>query len=253
MSIRILNWNTEWLGPGSRSGRFAKAKALIASYDPDVICLTEARPETMPELGQTIASELSGAGKIENRGGRKVVLWSRFGWSNVDTLGSSDMPSGRFIKTTTFAGGEQWTIIGMCVPYAHYRNHAKWGDQRKTFWGGACEYLDTLREEVLPRLREEFLPYSKDPLNTILLGDFNMQIPAFNYPYEGSEVNKKRKETFAGWLIPTAGISRHFIDHIAMSSELRVNSLQYISRFDSDGSQLSDHNGVCIDVTRGPS
>ena len=251
--MRILNWNTEFASPRGRAVRFAKVKALIASYDPDVICLTEAYPETMPELGHTITSEISGAGKIENRGGRKVVLWSRFGWSNVDTLGSPDMPPGRFIKATTSPDYEQWTIIGMCVPYAHYRNHAKWGDQRKSFWGGACEYLDALREDVLPCLSEEFLPHSKDPLNTILLGDFNMQIPAFNYPYEGSEVNQKRKATFDGWLIPTAGISRHFIDHIAMSSELRVSSLQYISRFDSDDSQLSDHNGVVIDVLLRPS
>jgi endonuclease/exonuclease/phosphatase family metal-dependent hydrolase len=90
-------------------------------------------------------------------------------------------------------------------------------------------------------------------MRTILLGDFNMQIPPFNYPYEHSAVNQKRKETFEGWLIPTAGISRHFIDHIAMPSELRVNTLQYISRFDSDDSQLSDHNGVVIDVLPGPS
>ena len=247
--MRILNWNTQWLGPRSHGERFAKAKMLFASHDPDVICLTEARPETMPEAGHTITSALSGAGKIENRGARKIVLWSRNGWSNVDTLGSPNMPPGRFIKATTVAGYKQWTIIGVCIPYAHYRNHAKWGDQRKTFWGGACEYLDTLREEVLPRLREEFLPYSKDPLNTILLGDFNMQIPAFNYPYPNSEVNQKRKETFDGWLIPTAGISRSFIDHIAMSAELRVNSLQYISRFDADDTQLSDHNGVVLDVT----
>ena len=247
--MRILNWNAQFASPRGRGGRFAKIKALIASYDPDVICLTEAYPETMPELGHTITSEVSGAGNIENRGARKVLLWSRFGWSNVDSLGSPNMPPGRFIKATTFAGDGQWTIFGICIPYAHYRNHAKWGSQRKTFWGGACEYLDALSEDVLPDLiREEFLPYSKEPLRTILLGDFNMQIPAFNYPYERSVVNQKRKETFYGWLIPTAGISRHFIDHIAMSSELRVNSLQYISRFDSDDSQLSDHNGVVIEV-----
>lgn len=253
MGIRILNWNTQFASPRGRAGRFAKVKASIASYNPDLICLTEAYPEMMPDSDHTITSELSGAGNVESRGARKVLLWSRFGWSNVDALGSPNMPPGRFIKATTSADYVQWTIIGMCIPYAHYRNHAKWGNQRKSFWGGAGEFLDALREEVLPRLSEEFLPYSKNPLNTILLGDFNMQIPPFNYPYKGSEVNQKRKATFDGWLIPTAGISRHFIDHIAMSTELRVDALRFISRYDSDETQLSDHNGVVIDIARGGS
>lgn len=248
MSIRFLNWNTQWLGPRSHGERFAKAKALIASHAPDIICLTEARPETIPEAGHTIKSALSGAGNIENRGARKVVLWSRNAWTNVDTLGSPNMPPGRFIKATTSGGYAQWTIIGMCIPYAHYRNHAKWGDQRKSFWGGAGEFLDALSDEILPRLSGEFLPYSINPLNTVLLGDFNMQIPPFNYPYKGSEVNQKRKATFESWLIPTSGIRKHFIDHVAMTGDLGVESLRFISKIADDGAQLSDHNGVVIDV-----
>lgn len=251
--MRILNWNTQADRHRVGSDKLRKIKERVAGYDADIICLTEAYPEAMPDGERTAKSELSAWGRPEERGARKVLLWSRFGWSNVDTIGSPNMPPGRFIKATTSADYEQWTIIGMCIPYAHYRNHAKWGNQRKSFWGGACEYLDGLREEVLPRLSEEFLPYSKNPLNTILLGDFNMQIPAFNYPYKGSEVNQKRKETFDGWLIPTAGISRHFIDHIAMSTELRVDALRFISRYDSDETQLSDHNGVVIDIARGGS
>lgn len=247
--MRILNWNTKWASPDGRGERFDKAKALIEAHDPDIICLTEARPEMMPDGGCTITSELSGAGNMENRGGRKVLLWSRFGWTNVDTLGSSNMPPGRFIKATTRANYEEWTIVGMCIPYAHYRNHKKWGDERKAFWQGACEYLDALSGDVLPRLIQDvFLPYSKAPFRAIMLGDFNLQIPPHNYPYPRSEVNQKRKEAFDGWLIPTAGISRHFIDHIAMSTELKMESLWYISRFAPDGSELSDHNGVVIDI-----
>ena len=44
--------------------------------------------------------------------------------------------------------------------------------------------------------------------------------------------------------IPTAGIDRRFIDHIAMSKDLRADSMQFVSRFDADGTELSDHNGV---------
>ena len=134
--MRILNWNTQWASPRGRTGRFQRIQQLIAGYDADVICLTEASPETMPDGGQTISSELSGAGNMENRGGRKVVLWSRYGWNNVDTIGSPDMPPGRFVKATTCAGNEEWTIIGMCIPYAHYRNHEKRGGRAKVFLAG---------------------------------------------------------------------------------------------------------------------
>ena len=247
--MKILNWNTQADRLRAGTPKFEKVRELIAGYGADVICLTEAYPQAMPGGGQTITSEESGWGRPEDKGARKVVLWSRFGWEDVDTLGSSKMPPGRFIKGTTVVGYERWTIIGICIPYAHYRNHERWGDQRKTFWQGACEYLDALRTDYLPRLiREVFLPYSKTARRTILLGDFNLQIPAYNYPYRRSEVNQKRKATFDSWLIPTAGISRHFIDHIAMSTDLRVNTLQYISEFAPDETRLSDHNGVCIDI-----
>ena len=247
--MKILNWNTQADRLRVGAPKFEKVRELIAEYDADVICLTEAYPQAMPRGGHTITSEVSGWGWPEDHSARKVVLWSRFGWMDIDTLGSPNMPPGRFVRATTVVGHEQWTIIGICIPYAHYRNHEKWGDQRKTFWQGACEYLDALSGDYLPRLiREDFLPYSKEPVRAILLGDFNLQIPPHNYPYRRSEVNQKRKETFDSWLIPTAGISRHFIDHIAMSTDLRVNSLQYISRFTSDDTQLSDHNGVCIEI-----
>ena len=238
--MKILNWNTEWLSPRSQHGRFDKATALIASHDPDVICLTEARPELMPSGGETITSEVSGAGNIENRGGRKVALWSRFGWSNVDTIGSDKLPEGRYVSAKTECMGIEFHFVGMCIPYQGYRNHRRWGEGRKRNSQGACEYLDALRQDVLTR--QQFSS------RAILLGDFNLQIPPYNYPYRRSEVNQKRKETFDSWLIPTAGISRHFIDHIAMSTDLRVNSLQYISRFTSDDTQLSDHSGVCIEI-----
>ena len=100
--MKILNWNTQWLGPRSQKGRFKTATELIAGYDADVICLTEARPESMPSGGQTITSELSGAGTMENRGARKVVLWSRFGWTNVWTRWArQDFPREDYISAKT--------------------------------------------------------------------------------------------------------------------------------------------------------
>lgn len=244
--MRILNWNTEWLGPGSKGGRFRKARELISKFDPDVICLSEARAETMPECGHTITSDLSGAGNMEKRGGRKVVLWSRFGWTKIDTLGSVKLPEGRFVSATTKRTGFEIRFIGMCIPYHGYRNHERWGEDRKRNWQGACEYLDALREDLLTR--QEFRS------RTILLGDFNLQIPPHRYPGKKSDVNRKREATFEGWSIPTAGewddaaLDRRFIDHIAHTPDLWLRSMQFFSRISDDGTILSDHNGVCIEI-----
>lgn len=240
MSIRILNWNTEFVSPRAKSDKFELIRALVASCAADLICLTEAYPETMPELGQTITSTLSGAGKIENRGGRKVVLWSRSSWSNVDAFGSPDLPPGRYIQADTLYDNERWSIVGLCVPYHAYRTGETWGEERHKAWEGACRFLDALGKHVLAKLGSSE--------RTIILGDFNLQIPAFNYPYPHSQVNQKRKETFKGWLIPTSGIRKRFIDHVAMSADLGVESLHFISKIADDGTQLSDHNGVVLDV-----
>ncbi|MYD09231.1 MAG: endonuclease/exonuclease/phosphatase family protein [Chloroflexi bacterium] len=238
--MRILNWNTQWLGPRSRGGRYQAARALIAGHEADVVCLTEARAELMPSGGQTIMSERSGAGAIENSGGRKVVLWSRRRWRNVDTLGSPELPEGRFVRAETEVSGQTWTFVGKCIPYHAYRTGEAWIPNRLKAWEGACRYLDALREDVLPKLRNRE--------RVVLLGDFNLQIPPFGYPRAGSEVDQKRRATFGGWLIPTSGIHRGFIDHVAMSTDLRVDCLRFISKIAPDGQRLSDHNGVCLDV-----
>jgi len=84
------------------------------------------------------------------------------------------------------------------------------------------------------------------------MGDFNLRIPPQGgYPPTKSKVNEKRKAAFNGWLIPTSGIQRTFIDHVAISVDLRVECLRFISKVSPDGRQLSDHNGVCVDVELG--
>ena len=98
----------------------------------------------MPTCGHTIKSEQSGSNTAaESGGGRKVVLWSRFGWRNVDTLGSPHLPEGRYIRAETEVAGQTWTIIDMCIPYHAYRTGDKWGDKRMKAWEGACRYLDS--------------------------------------------------------------------------------------------------------------
>ena len=113
-------------------------------------------------------------------------------------------------------------------------------------WQGASEYLDALREDILPQAR-----YQE---RTMLIGDYSMQIPPKTCPYPSTKVNKKREATFAGWSIPTAvdfnaaGLDKPMVDHVALTSDFRVLYIDFINRFSTDILSLSDHNGVCISV-----
>ena len=228
------------------TAKFNRLCELVVSHDADVICLTEAFPELMPEGGETVTSNLSGW-KHEARGARKVVLWSRFGWIDVDKKGSEDLPEGRFVGATTTIDGTDLSFVGMCIPYRGYRTNEKlWRGGKKNVWEGACKYLDILREDILTRAIFQ--------QKSILLGDFNLQIPPKGYPGKNSIVNQKRESTFSGWAIPTAGawddpvLDKSFIDHIALSPDIQSRPPQFFSRFDADENQLSDHNGVCIEI-----
>ena len=131
--MRILNWNTQADRLRAGTAKFERLRHLVTSHEADVICLTEALPESMPEGGETVASHLSGW-KHEARGARKVVLWSRFGWTAVDTRGDGKLPEGRFVRATTNLDGTDLTFVGMCIPYSGYRTNEKW-------WGAEIKEL----------------------------------------------------------------------------------------------------------------
>ncbi len=245
--MKILNWNTEFVSPRARANKFQMICETIAKQEADIVCLTEAYPESLPSGGQTVKSEVSGPGSAERGGARKVVLWSRTGWSDVDRIGSPNLPEGRFISATTKSDGKDWHIVGMCIPYFGYRIKKEiWGNEALSPWQGANMYLEALRSEVLRR--DRFLR------RTILLGDFNLHIPPGKSSRQPKAVSQLCEMTFADWMIPTAGeiedpaLDKRFIDHIALTADITVESMRFISRFAEDGTRLSDHNGVCIKI-----
>ena len=71
--MRILNWNTQADKLRAGTPKFERLHQLVASHDADVICLTEALPELMPEGEGTVKSHLSDW-KPEARGARKVLI-----------------------------------------------------------------------------------------------------------------------------------------------------------------------------------
>lgn len=245
--MRILNWNTQIASPRGVNGRFEVIHGLLTGSFSDIICLTEAYPETMPLGGYIATCGLSNWGRHERLGARKVVLWNaHYPWYHIDQIGSSHLPEGRFVSAKMKWAGLEVVVVGMCIPYHSYRYDESWGHNRKAIWQGATEYLEVLREEVLTQDR-----YGK---HTILIGDFNLQIPPSTYPYPSSKVNREREQTFADWHIPTAidhrlvGLDKPLVDHIALSLDFDVGALRVINRFSTHIQSLSDHNGVCLEV-----
>ncbi len=245
--MKVLNWNAQADKLHIGTVRVERSRQLVARHDADVICLTEALPELMPDGGETVTSDLSEwPGGHEERGARKVALWSRSGWTDVDRMGSESLPEGRFVCATTTFAGTAITVVGMCIPYHGYRTkESRWGTRTHQRWEGACEYLDALHRDVLtqPQFRQR----------TILLGDFNLEIPPRGYPGRRSGVNRKREAAFSGWALPTAGewddpaLDKRFKDHVGLSPDLRAGPPRFFSRFDGEF-ELSDHNGVCIEI-----
>ena len=218
----------------------------IQSHDPEVICLTEAHAELLDGLtGHTICCQpIAGPGASSKR--RKVLLWSRREWGEVDDLGSKDLPAGRFVSGTTETSVGPATVIGVCIPY--HNANVNFGSKDKAPWQEHQTYLDGL-SSILS---------SKSNQPVIMLGDFNQQIGQRSRPYppRSQPVGAGLQATMTAGLAPgltiaTASLGmrgRRAIDHIAISGDLSATSLGTIDNVTADGGKLTDHFGVVADL-----
>ena len=238
MPLTLVNWNVEWATP--RSPRRDEILRRIHRCAPEVVCLTETHASLLSQQqGHTICSQPDyGYGAMRER--RKVMLWSREPWEQVDDLGSERMPPGRFVSGVTRTSVSEVTVIGVCIPWSGSRTESRRGLERRARWEDHGEYLAGLRE-VLLRGPEQ---------RAIVTGDFNQIIgPGSRAP---RELRSSLREAFPpGMDIVTRELTfqgRGSIDHIALSEDLSVESLDAISNL-HEGRKLSDHFGVVAEVS----
>ena len=232
MSLRAITWNVQWATP--RSPRTPEILRRINRHAPEVACLTESHVGLLSEAGHTIASQPD-YGYAIKEGRRKVVLWSRKPWKQVENVGIDSMPPGRFVSGVTETSLGVVTVIGVCIPWFGSRTEASRKSERKMRWEDHEQYLAGLTKVLGVGSANRM----------IVMGDFNQIIG------HGSHAPVKLRSAL--WTafsprmtIATAGLTlegRGSIDHIALSKDLAAESVDVISNIHDDR-KLSDHFGV---------
>jgi endonuclease/exonuclease/phosphatase family metal-dependent hydrolase len=227
--IRVATWNLKWATPALRRGQILR-DALIG-LSADIVCVTESCESMLPSNGHAIVSDADyGYSSPQER--RKVLLWSREPWADIDTFGSAELPSGRFIAGTTITPLGQVRVFGLCIPWRDA--HVRTGRRDRTPWQDHLSFLNTIPEVL-----------GKDAdLPAFCLGDLNQRIPAL-------PVRSALKRALEGWHTATAGrippLGVPSIDHIAHQQRFRMISVRGLPKYAEDGLELSDHFGVVGD------
>lgn len=235
--LKVVTWNVEWAGPRSR--RAPEIRDRINSHAPEIICLTEANVGLLSVPGHIVCSQPD-AGYRVNLKRRKVILWSREPWDEIDDVGIDSMPPGRFIAGVTRTSLGKVTVVGVCIPWFGSRTEARCGTQRKKHWEDHEQYLIGLTKVLRPYTSERI----------IVMGDFNQKIgPDSRAP---RPLQSALQKAFSPPLtIATADIAfrgHKSIDHIAVSHDWSVEPLEVISNI-HESKQLSDHFGVAASLS----
>ena len=233
-TVRIGTWNTKFARSGSRKGKIIRDE--LAASNCDVLCVTEGFAAILPPGGSLVQADPDWGYTVRDSR-RKVILWSRQPWTDVDAMGSEELPPGRFLKGVTQTScGTDLTVIGVCIPWrdAHVRTGSKdrrpWQDHEAWLVG-----FEALRSRI---------PVT----GTVVLGDFNQKIPRTWAP---RSVYQRLLRAFDGFEIATSGnltgAPSLSIDHIAHTPDMPRLSLGIWQKTAADGTELSDHFGVWCD------
>ncbi len=234
----LVTWNVEWATPRSWSRR-DEILRRIERHTPDMVCLTETDVRLLSDqAGHTIHSQPDGVKATGDL--RKVVLWSREPWEQVDDRGGASLPPGKFVSGVTRTPIGRVTVIGVCIPFHGART--RWtndGVVRKA-WEDHEQYLTGL-SEVLERT---------SPKRLIVTGDFNQQVGQPGYaPAAMRDALRAAIPPHLTIATSTLGFGgRRIIDHVALSEDLSARSLTLIDRFHGDRT-LSDHPGIVADLS----
>ncbi|MFT7599497.1 MAG: endonuclease/exonuclease/phosphatase family metal-dependent hydrolase [Acidimicrobiales bacterium] len=164
---------------------------------------------------------------------RKVLIWSRRPWRDIDRAGADGLDSTRFIAATTETPAGPIRVLGVCVPW-HMAEVTYPIEVKRRPWELHVRYLKRL-ETLLSDLKEP----------TVVAGDFNQRVPRLKYGNRAAAAALER--AFLPLNVVTVGrpqgCSRPGIDHIALSPHLAAERVWGWPN-DVTGARLSDHDGA---------
>jgi hypothetical protein len=233
--VRLLLWNIQYRRRGSPRG--CMLWEIIDSHSPDLICITEGHEDFL-ENHHTITSEADYGYPLRARR-RKVLLWSRSPWRQVDPVGSDTLPSGRFVAGTTATPIGPLRFLGVCVPWD--QAHVTSGRRDRKKWEDHTAYLHGLANIVA---REEH------GRRTVVLGDYNHRVPRKREPVEVAKALERilgeGLHLATSGIIP--GVERPSIDHVAHTLDLEAVRVHGLSNLSPDGAEMTDHIGLVVEL-----
>ena len=233
--MKIACWNAEWNSARTSKGRTLRDQLLASGSE--IICVPEGHDDFLQD-GWHGASSDPDAGYPIVPGRRKVTVWSRQPWRQVDTVGSASLPPGRFVhgRTTTSLGDVD--VIAICIPW--HMAHVTSGSRDRQAWQDHRAYLAALAEPLANAVDKP----------CIVIGDFNQRIPYVRGPADVYEELQTALTGFRIWTAgPVAGLTARPVCHIGGSEHFAPGTVFGYSRM-IDGIPVSDHDGVAVEVSR---
>lgn len=260
MTLTLVNWNVDWVPKTGGETEILRRNEIlnrIKGHCPEVVCLTEASIGLLSDSGCRILSQPDQSSIKKGLGDRRriVLLWSRNPWTDINDLGSESLRRGRFVSGVTETSIGEVAVVGICIPWSASpyvgSNVPRWKHHRQ--YSGILQGV----------LKEAYEKASGKRL--IIMGDLNLKL---GLPWRPSSKPSSidhsqarltlEKAIPAGVTIVTRDIkykrnriNYRGIDHIALSEDLRTNSLRAINDFTEDGMRLSDssHFGVVAQIS----
>lgn len=164
-------------------------------------------------------------------------MWSSEPWTDVDEVGSPDLPSARFVAATTETPIGPVRIMGVCISW-HMAN-VTYGNRNRRPWEDHINYCSELRQLI-----EAYDP----ALPLIVAGDYNQRIPPTR---GGAQVHAMAELLEAIDLLTggeVAGWEKPGIDHIAVRGLEATSVVGWPNVIDDV--RCSDHGGVVVELLR---
>lgn len=239
-TIRIGIWNAErHTITSSLQEKKQIIKQILTDLAADILCINEGSVDLAPDNGYSIYS-IPSLKYNHAEDERKVILWSKHPWREVDTIGAPSLPEGRFVygKTTTAIG--ELAVIGVNIPWKFA--HMSDGKGEKQVWEDHLVYLQGLRHIVVAH---------KNRGNLIVIGDYNQRIPRSRAP---KHVYQALEDAFQGLQIatsgPVPGTFQYVMDHVAHTPELAGKTIGIMPNVSHNGTSIGNHRGVLVDMSR---